>query len=401
MTSVFKIGILELDDGYHVQAEFNGKRAGERLGVLPDDFESRLEPLQEEILRTSETVRELADYAAPSGGAASDADAHNGHSIATNRVIRGLQQFRRGADVKLIQEVGGDLYRAVFHRKVYALFDRAYNDALACRTEIPIRLCIETPKLSHYPWETMFDVDEESHLSCGSWTPFSRAVSMEEDELKFALKPPLRLLLMVASPKEKDLNAIDAEREQKAIQIALQPLVDRRLIKIGKTCAGTLDALRQQIEAGDEGASWDVVHFIGHGMEGSVAFEGNGRPEAEWVSADDLRDELSAPRGPQLVVLNSCKGAVRAPGDRFSSTAETLVKGGQILASIAMQFEISDKMAVQFSPLFYKQLLAEKKTLRKAMLVTRRELRRKGFAEWITPVLYLRGADAALFAGDE
>ena len=74
--------------------------------------------------------------------------------------------------------------------------------------------------------------------------------------------------------------------------------------------------------------------------------------------------------------------------------------GGRILAVIAMQFELSDKMAIHFSPIFYNELLIKKRSLQNAMTRTRLELRRRGFAEWITPVLYMRGRDASILRPD-
>jgi hypothetical protein len=407
MDSVFRIEIQELEDGYKVKADFNGRSEGARLGSFPEGFGNYLEPLQEEILAVSQALSSASPGKAQDAAKdalgnvlpseTQDEEESNGSS---GPVLRGYQNWRRGADVKRIQEIGSELYSAIFRGKVYQLFDTAFAQAVKSRQEMPIKLCLEAPSLSHYPWETMFDSDRQKHISCVSWTPFSRTVGTGDADIPTDIKPPLRLLIMVASPKEDGLNWIDAPAEQAAIEDSLKSFVDAGLIRIGKTPSGTLSALRNMIEMGDDGQPWNVFHFIGHGVEGHIAMEGTG-PKAEWVAADTLMYELDVPKGPQLVVLNSCKGALRLKGDRdrFSNTAETLVGGAtQIIASIAMQFEVSDTMAARFSPLFYHHLLSTRCSLQRAMLYTRRDLRHQRFAEWISPVLYTRGPDVPFIA---
>lgn len=85
------------------------------------------------------------------------------------------------------------------------------------------------------------------------------------------------------------------------------------------------------------------------------------------------------------------------PPGRFASTAETLVRGGAIAAVVAMQFEISDRMALQFSPAFFSSLLEDENPLQKAMTFTRMNLKRKGFGEWVSPVLFMQNKDGTVF----
>jgi len=95
---------------------------------------------------------------------------------------------------------------------------------------------------------------------------------------------------------------------------------------------------------------------------------------------------------PKLVILNSCRGAQFENGDRFASTAEILVRGGPIAAVIAMQFDISDIMGTTFSPAFFTNLMYNI-SIQHAMYLTRLDLRRQGFSEWISPVLYMQNKD--------
>jgi hypothetical protein len=93
------------------------------------------------------------------------------------------------------------------------------------------------------------------------------------------------------------------------------------------------------------------------------------------------------------VILNSCRGAQPIEkGDRFASTAEILVRGGTIAAVVAMQFDISDIMGTAFSPAFFNNLMMDV-PIQQAMTLTRVDLRRRGFSEWISPVLYMQNKD--------
>jgi CHAT domain len=101
---------------------------------------------------------------------------------------------------------------------------------------------------------------------------------------------------------------------------------------------------------------------------------------------------------PRLVVLNSCLGAQSSTSDLFSGTAAALVRGG-FSAAAAMQYEISDQAAVAFARGFYTAIAYGRdiddalSSGRVAILGTS-----DNTLEWLTPVLYLRGRDARLFA---
>ena len=96
-------------------------------------------------------------------------------------------------------------------------------------------------------------------------------------------------------------------------------------------------------------------------------------------------------------MLNSCSGAQAAAADVFSSTAASLVRTG-VSAVVAMQFAVSDPAAKAFAAGFY-QAIAHNRSIAEAVRIGRIGIRgtSEKTLEWITPVLYLRGDDAALF----
>ena len=99
----------------------------------------------------------------------------------------------------------------------------------------------------------------------------------------------------------------------------------------------------------------------------------------------------------RLVLLNSCEGAKGGKLDIYSSTAAILVRRG-IAAVLAMQYEITDRAAIEFSRSFYRAL-AYGLPIDAAVAAARAavNIEVKNSLEWGTPVLYMRSPDGVLF----
>ena len=117
---------------------------------------------------------------------------------------------------------------------------------------------------------------------------------------------------------------------------------------------------------------------------------------SQAVSGEDLGTILHDHHSLRLVVLNSCEGARSSAANPFAGVAQGLVRQG-IPAVVAMQFEISDDAAIEFSSSLYEALAdgypidAAVGEARKAMFAARAD------TEWGTPVLFLRSPDGSLF----
>jgi CHAT domain-containing protein len=135
------------------------------------------------------------------------------------------------------------------------------------------------------------------------------------------LRPPLRVLGVISSPR--GLPALDVEKEQD--QLA-QP-ASKGLAELHWAASATWADLQELLLEGE----WHVLHFIGHGDFDAERDEGvlalvreDGR--ADLVVAHRLVDLLRQARPmPRLVVLNSCSGAAAGVSDLFSGTGEGLV----------------------------------------------------------------------------
>lgn len=295
-----------------------------------------------------------------------------------------------------IREAGLALFSALLGSGDVAGRYRA-SAALAASSDQGLRIIlrIDDPALAGLPWEAMYDevvgayVCRRDHLV--------RTVPVAAVAASLTVRPPLRILGIVSSPR--GLPALDAEAEQDHLAHALSGLARQGLVEVVWAPEASWASLHEILLGGE----WHVVHFIGHGDfdaardEGTLALVGeNGR--AEWVEADRLVDLLRQARPmPRLVVLNSCHGAAVGAQDPFAGTAAALVRGG-VTAVAAMQYAISDAAAVAFARGFY-AAIARGRGVDDAVSSGRVGILgvRARTLEWVTPVMYLRGHDPRLF----
>ena len=119
--------------------------------------------------------------------------------------------------------------------------------------------------------------------------------------------------------------------------------------------------------------------------------------EPHYLTATDFSRLLADHKPLRLVLLNACEGARGGSQDIFSSTASILVRRG-IPAVVAMQYPITDRVAVEFAGSFYESLAdglpvdAAVAEARKAVSIAVTDT-----VEWGTPVLFMRAADGAMF----
>jgi hypothetical protein len=385
---VLKLRITGTPGAYKVSAQVEGKQGADgELGALPESLAEQLGPLQESILDTTQCLPDRSPARAQQNSNASIS--HPVRSVASN--------LGPGADVKSIRDIGSKLFNCVFQQDVYALYRETLDSAHKTRTRLPIKLCVEASELAYIPWETMYDSRGVFHLCCYGTTPFARTASMRDQELYIYNQTPIRILGMIAAPKSfiGTQHELNTAAEESALEQALEPLIETDQVRLCWTADGTSKELTRRLVKGDNGNPWDVFLFIGHGLEGKIVLEEDSGTDYEFLSADVLKGFLTDPMGPKLVILNSCRGAQIEKADRFTSTAETLIRGGGIAAVIAMQFDISDKMATTFSPIFFKQLMLNI-PIQQAMTLTRLDLQRLGFTEWISPVLYMQNKDGTV-----
>jgi len=293
-----------------------------------------------------------------------------------------------------VREVGQQLFQALFTGPVYGMYRASLGMAQQRGKRLRVVLRLTAPELAALPWETLFDPETGTYL-CRQ-EPLVRHVPAPYTADPVGVRPPLRILGLVSSPR--GLPPLDVEAEKGHLAEALAEPVAEGLVEVIWVPEATWEGVHTRLLSGE----WHVLHFVGHGDydtqtdEGVLALVGaDGR--ADLVDAGRLADLLGeAQPTPQLVVLNSCSSGRAGVNDLFSGTAATLARCG-VSAVAAMQFTISDTAAIAFASGFYTAIAHGRdvdeaaRSGRISMLGTPRSL------EWVTPVLYVRGQARQLF----
>lgn len=297
----------------------------------------------------------------------------------------------------LARQIGGLLWESVFNGDLRAQYRSQKEAAETAGRRLRLRLHLaDVPELGRLPWEYLYIANLDRFVAMES--PVVRYLDLPERVRSVATRPPLRVLVVAARPK--DLPGLDTEHEWLNLSRALASLVTAGQVVVTRLVpqAGqpTLAALREALEDG----AYHVLHFMGHGDydealgQGLVVLE-RADGNAEAVTADSLGELLQGHPPMRLVVLNACEGARGADTDPWASAAASLVQKG-VPAVIAMQFPILDRAAIGLSAAFYRAL-ARGKAVDTALTEARRAARTDGTPlEWGTPVLYMRAGDGRI-----
>jgi hypothetical protein len=310
-----------------------------------------------------------------------------------HRSVRGMQP----QEVADVRNFGAQLFDAVFQGRLRTALAGSLDHVEGLEdTGLRVRLRLsDCPELSDLPWEYLYSSDARRFLALSEWTPVVRYLELQGRIRPLAVNPPLRILVMAASPS--DFEPLDALQEWMKISQALDDLQQQGRVELDRVPSGSLSDLRRKLMRNQ----YHVFHFIGHGrydddaQDGVLALEGpSGR--AHLVTGTDLGVLLHDHRSLRLAILNSCEGARGGLNDPYSGTAQSLIYQA-IPAVVAMQFEITDNAAISFAHSLY-ETVANGYPLDAAMAAARNAIRDDANPlEWATPVLYLRAPDGRIF----
>lgn len=295
-----------------------------------------------------------------------------------------------------VQQFGQSLFDALFTGEVRSRYDVSLDRVRVRERGLRIKLRVLPPELAVLPWEFLYDPRRPDYISLSADTPIVRYLDLPHAIEPLTVKPPLRILAMVASPR--DLAPLDVERERKRMEKALKSIQARGVVELHWLESSTSYDLQRALRAGP----WHIFQFVGHGGfdkragEGFLALtdeDGDAQPLVATVLARLLADH----RPLQLAILNACEGARGGKHDIFSSTASTLVRR-RIPAVLAMQYEITDAAAIDFAHGFY-DALADGLPVDAALTEARKSMSMavNNSFEWGVPVLFMRSSDGMLF----
>jgi hypothetical protein len=282
---------------------------------------------------------------------------------------------------------GGRLFETLLQGDVRRLYDEARTRQRRRRLDFVLTSMI--PWISEKPWEFAYDTGRQSFLATED-IHFVRNVltNVPADPIVRAVGP-LRILVVAAQPVGFGRLSIDQEVE--IIRRGFQPLVDARLVEIEPHAGVTPDQLHDLLKTG----SFQVVHFIGHGVfneqrgEGCLVFE-NERGGEVMLGERQVR-EIFCKRGLSLVFLNACESGRGGRADFNKGVAQSLVAHG-LPALVANQYSVLDSSATSFAQYFYASLaqgLSVGEAAREARIAVNYSLHGEPI-DWAVPVLYAR-----------
>jgi hypothetical protein len=301
---------------------------------------------------------------------------------------------------QIVRHIGSQLFEALIHDDVRSVYDMSRQTTMANDQGLRIKLRINAPELATIPWEFLYDPRQGEFIALSRYTPIVRYLELPLPDPELAVTVPVRILGMVAGPA--DAAPLDVDREKARLEDALCELQEDGLVESVWLAGQTW----RDLQAAMQGGPWHIFHFVGH------ATTDNETGESLLLLADDYGDSaplsttqlgrlLGDHRTLRLAVLNTCKGARGHKGNIFSSIASALVQRG-LPAVLAMQYEISDEAAIEFTTNFYRALVANlpidaaASEARKAI-----SLAQDGSMEWGTPALFMRAPDGIIWKVDK
>ena len=313
------------------------------------------------------------------------------------RIGQGRRRVRRlqSQEMETAKEFGKKLFAALFGGEVGNCLQSSISEAGRTNSGVRIRLRLsDTPELLDVPWEFLYDASVNRFLALSVDTPLVRYLDLPGRIKPLLVTPPLRILVMIASPS--DYTNLDVEQEWQKLKSAVVDLEQQGLLSMDRVEVATLDALLRQLRR----ASYHIFHFIGHGgfdeavKDGVLLLEdgkGRGHPVSGQTLGMILHDEKSL----RLALLNACEGGRTAKNDPFAGVGQSLLQQG-IPAVIAMQFEVTDETSITLTHAFY-AALADGYPVDAALSEARKAIFAQNDVEWGTPVLYMRSPDGCIF----
>ena len=274
----------------------------------------------------------------------------------------------------------------------------AYQEALANvqGTDRGVRLTLSlgaAPRLLSIPWE--FLRREKLFLASQRHTPVVRQIETGVRVAPPSIEDVVRILAVIASPT--DLSPLDVAQERERVAKAVSAVEKMGRVQVDWLEPATRSALRTKLADG----KYHVLHYVGHSAfedgEGRLFLEKAGDRTKDPVDTEWLANVIADERQLRLAVLNSCEGARTSVEDPYAGVAATLLQVG-VPAVVAMQFEISDAVAILFAEELYTNLIARQLPVDAAVAEARKAvLGDLDSPEFATPVLFVQDPDVALF----
>ncbi len=291
------------------------------MSLKYDDFDLQITPVGDHyrVYLNGPTGQAAADFVLPF----TDIDVSN--FLGRIGQIRRSTRRAEAPELHAAKDFGGKLFSAVFSGELIAQLRGSVEQSLNSDRGLRIRLRLtDAPELADLPWEFLYDSAQNHFLTTSTETPVVRFLDLPQRIAPLRAALPLRILVVIASPK--NLKRLDAEGEWERLQETLADLIRAGNIVLERLPLATLDALRLRAR----GTPFHIFHFIGHGGFDNIAEDGVLQFEDEKGMSHPVRGELLGMqlhdhRSLRLAVLNACEGARSSRKDPFSGVAQSLL----------------------------------------------------------------------------
>ncbi|MGK2965565.1 MAG: CHAT domain-containing protein [Tepidiformaceae bacterium] len=141
-------------------------------------------------------------------------------------------------------------------------------------------------------------------------------------------------------------------------------------------------------EAGD----FSIIHFAAHGTFDSLSPDNSGISLTGGpFRPSDVFARFGGTRPRPLVFINACHGArMQFAFTGLGGWADRLVRQSRVAAFVCAAWEVNDRLALQFTEVFYASLLRDNLTLGESFLAAREAIRlaEPSNSSWLAYVLY-------------
>jgi hypothetical protein len=293
------------------------------------------------------------------------------------------------AEPEEVELLGQSLHEFLFPAEIDEIFRRCRRDAAR---GLRVRLRIDPEELSLLPWEYCYDPKTRQYLALERQTPIVRYIAEGfAAPTALTMPRPVKLLVVLAAPK--DQPELDMAREEAGIRQALQNVPVELSVLRHASVERLHDALLNFAP--------HILHFSGHGVVdngfGGLALEDPASGDTDPLSARQMRSLLNR-MGITLAVLNACETARHSTRDALMGVAQALIRE-EIPAVIAMQFLVSESVALMFTRRLY-EFLFRGDPLEKIVTETRVGIdihTEEDRISWGIPVLFMRAKDGHLW----
>jgi hypothetical protein len=239
------------------------------------------------------------------------------------------------------KDFGRQLFQSLFAGEVMVRFDASLRMADSKNCGVRLKLHLDNvPELQSMPWEYLYCPHRHMFIAPQRELPIIRSIGAGGRTNLPVVKPPIKILAMIAGPAIDALLPVYDEREK--LESVLQPLIQEQVVQLEWVNGGSAAALERHMSSNS--TNYHIFHIIGCGKfdeeirEGIVVFDSMTNC-LDHVTGDKLGVLLNiGKRKYTLVILNTQRWDQVELADPSYSLSCALIRQDRTPAVLAMRF---------------------------------------------------------------